>query len=79
MLLRTARGRWVRLCLFALLALLPRVAMSDQTTIETGLLNGTAEINGRKMPYVVYVPRSYSPDTQVAGDPFPPRRRRSGQ
>jgi predicted peptidase len=61
---RTPRGRWFGLCLLILLALLPRNATSDQTTVETGFLNGTAEINGRKMPYVVYVPRNYTPDAQ---------------
>jgi predicted peptidase len=51
--------------LLALLALFPHIAAADQTLTETGLLNGTAEINNRKMPYVVYVPRNYTPDTQL--------------
>jgi predicted peptidase len=58
-------GRWLTLCLLTLLALPPPIVAADQTPTETGLLNGTAEINNRKMPYVVYVPRNYTPDTQL--------------
>jgi predicted peptidase len=57
-------GRWLQLCQLALLAMYPLAATSAQTPVETGFLNGTAEVNGRKMPYVVYVPRDYVPEKQ---------------
>jgi predicted peptidase len=55
---------WLLTLVLALLAAAPLAAVSADVVAETGFINGTAELNGRKMPYVVYVPRSYAPDKQ---------------
>ncbi|MFN3650151.1 MAG: alpha/beta hydrolase-fold protein [Armatimonadota bacterium] len=44
----------------ALLAAQPLTAQTRMT--PTGFLNKTIQINGREHPYVVYVPRNYTPD-----------------
>src|SRR5215212_4148810 len=59
---KTCQGRWHQLCLLVLLTLGPLVSASAQAPVETGLISGTAELGGRKMPYIVYVPRNYSVD-----------------
>jgi predicted peptidase len=44
----------------ALLAVAFLRTASGQAALDTGFINGTVEAGGRSMPYVVYVPRSYS-------------------
>jgi predicted peptidase len=53
-----------RLALLTALLIPPCIAFAADTPRDTGFINGTAELNGRKMLYVVYVPRNYSPDKQ---------------
>jgi len=51
----------VGLALTVLLISLTLPAVGD---VETGFINGVVQANGKTMPYVVYVPRNYTPEKQ---------------
>jgi len=58
------KARWLALVLLALLPLSALATAFAQTPVETGFIRGIATLDDRQMPYVVYVPRDYSPDKQ---------------
>jgi len=52
----------LRRTFLSLIALPLAAALAASAAGETGFLNRTVEQDGRKLPYVVHVPRDYTPD-----------------